>query len=102
MTYCLFCLAPPSQLQQIIWRENVEEHYDICGVLGRGRFSVVKRCVEKTTNNEFAAKIVRKKLLPKAIVESEVAILQSLNHPHIVKLHEIYDSPKALVVVEQL
>ncbi|XP_057304422.1 triple functional domain protein-like isoform X4 [Hydractinia symbiolongicarpus] len=93
---------PASNPYEIHWRENIEEHYNICGELGRGRFSIVKRCVEKSSNKEYAAKIVRRRMLSKEVVESEVAILQMLNHPSIVSVHEIYDAPKGLVIVEQL
>ena len=74
----------------------------MCGELGRGRFSIVKRCVDKKTNKEYAAKIVRRRMLSKEAVESEVAILQALDHPSVVYVHEIYDAPKGLVIVEQL
>ena len=87
---------------EIRWRENIEQHYNICGELGRGRFSIVKRCVEKSTSKEFAAKIVRRRMLSKEAVESEVAILQALEHPSIVYVHEIYDAPKGLVIIEEL
>lgn len=92
----------PSNPYEIRWRENIEEHYNICGELGRGRFSIVKRCVEKSTGREFAAKIVRRRMRPKEVVECEVAILQTLKHQSIVTVHEIYDAPKGLVIVEQL
>ena len=89
-------------MQAIRWRENIEEHYNICAELGRGRFSVVKRCVEKKSEKEFAAKIVRRRILSKEAVENEVLILQELNHPSVVCVHEIYDANKGLVIVEQL
>ena len=91
-----------SRPHEIRWRENISEHYNICGELGRGRFSIVKRCVEKSTAKEFAAKIVRRRMLSKESVESEVAILQALDHPSIVYIHEIFDAPKGLVIIEQL
>ncbi|XP_066917707.1 kalirin-like isoform X10 [Clytia hemisphaerica] len=94
--------SPRRNVHEIKWREKVENHYQICGELGRGRFSIVKRCVEKSTNKEYAAKIVRRRMVKKETVESEVAILQELNHSAIVSLHEIYDAPNGLVLVEQL
>jgi len=95
-------VSPRQNVHEIKWREKIENSYQICGELGRGRFSIVKRCVEKSTNKEFAAKIVRRRMVSKENVESEVAILQALNHPAIVALHEIYDAPNGLVLVEQL
>uniref|UniRef100_T2MII8 Triple functional domain protein n=1 Tax=Hydra vulgaris TaxID=6087 RepID=T2MII8_HYDVU len=87
---------------EIKWLGNIEEHYQICGELGRGRFSVVKRCVRKNTKEEFAAKIFRRRLISKETVESEVAVMQSLNHPGVVKVFEIYEAPKSLIIIQQM
>ena len=87
---------------EIKWLGNIEENYQICGELGRGRFSVVKRCVQKDTKREFAAKIFRRRFISKETVESEVAVLQSLNHPGVVKVFEIYEAPKILVIIQQM
>ncbi|XP_065656254.1 triple functional domain protein isoform X8 [Hydra vulgaris] len=87
---------------EIKWLGNIEEHYQICGELGRGRFSVVKRCVRKNTKEEFAAKIFRRRLISKETVESEVAVMQSLNHAGVVKVFEIYEAPKSLIIIQQM
>jgi serine/threonine protein kinase len=63
----------------------------------------VKKASSKTDGVEYAMKVVKRKLVSKEAVESEVAILQALSdHRGIVNVHEIYESPKALVIVEQL
>lgn len=37
-------------------------HYNVYEVLGKGAFGTVMRCVKKSTNQEFAVKIINKRL----------------------------------------
>ncbi|KAH8398905.1 hypothetical protein KR222_005980 [Zaprionus bogoriensis] len=57
----------------------------------RGAFSIVKRCVQKSTGFEFAAKIINtKKLTARDFqkLEREARICRKLHHPNIVRLHD--------------
>ena len=57
----------------------------------RGAFSVVKRCVQKATSLEFAAKIINtKKLTSRDFqkLEREARVCRRLQHPNIVRLHD--------------
>ncbi|RWS26362.1 calcium/calmodulin-dependent protein kinase type II alpha chain-like protein, partial [Leptotrombidium deliense] len=56
-----------------------------------GAFSIVRRCVQKSTGLEFAAKIINtKKLSARDFqkLEREARICRKLNHPNIVRLHD--------------
>jgi calcium/calmodulin-dependent protein kinase (CaM kinase) II len=57
----------------------------------RGAFSIVKRCVQKSTGLEFAAKIINtKKLTSRDFqkLEREARVCRKLQHPNIVRLHD--------------
>ncbi|EZA53095.1 Calcium/calmodulin-dependent protein kinase type II subunit beta, partial [Ooceraea biroi] len=57
----------------------------------RGAFSVVRRCVQKSTGHEFAAKIINTKKLSNRDfqkLEREARICRKLQHPNIVRLHD--------------
>lgn len=71
-------------------------------VPNRGRFSVVKKCVEKTTGKEFAAKHIKKRIVRKKEVEQEVAILSQLKHPHLCSYYDAYDQTKSFVIIMEL
>ena len=62
----------------------------------------MKKTVEKMTGKEYAAKLVRKRILEKEMVENEIAILRVLNHPSLCKIHDTFDTPKNLVLVLEL
>ncbi|XP_014285463.1 calcium/calmodulin-dependent protein kinase type II alpha chain isoform X23 [Halyomorpha halys] len=67
------------------------DNYDLKEELGKGAFSVVRRCVQKCTGHEFAAKIINtKKLSARDFqkLEREARICRKLQHPNIVRLHD--------------
>lgn len=62
------------------------DNYDLKEELGKGAFSIVRRCVQKSTGIEFAAKIINtRKLSPRDFskLEREARICRKLNHPNI-------------------
>lgn len=67
------------------------DNYELKEELGKGAFSVVRRCVQKATGLEFAAKIINtKKLSARDFqkLEREARICRKLQHPNIVRLHD--------------
>lgn len=65
------------------WFESLIQFF-VC--LFRGAFSIVKRCVQKSTGLEFAAKIINtKKLTSRDFqkLEREARICRKLQHPNI-------------------
>ncbi|KAG5831795.1 hypothetical protein ANANG_G00283010 [Anguilla anguilla] len=51
-----------SKIQTRIRTDPFKSNYDLVGKeLGRGKFAVVKKCVERATGKEHAAKILRKR-----------------------------------------
>ncbi|XP_056435108.1 serine/threonine kinase 17a like [Gadus chalcogrammus] len=79
-------------------------NYDLVGKeLGRGKFAVVKKCVEKATGKEHAAKFLRKRRKGqdcRADVLNEIAVLESARaNPYVVALHEVYETPTEIILV---
>ncbi|XP_061490796.1 calcium/calmodulin-dependent protein kinase type II subunit gamma isoform X8 [Rhineura floridana] len=67
------------------------DEYQLYEELGKGAFSVVRRCVKKPTSQEYAAKIINTKKLSARDhqkLEREARICRLLKHPNIVRLHE--------------
>nr|QCI31494.1 calcium/calmodulin-dependent protein kinase type II subunit [Grandidierella japonica] len=74
------------------------DNYEVKEELGKGAFSVVRRCVQKATGLEFAAKIINtKKLSARDFqkLEREARICRKLQHPNIGNFYET--SPHLLV-----
>ncbi|KAM6937535.1 death-associated protein kinase 2 [Xenentodon cancila] len=90
-------------------QQNVEDFYEIGEELGSGQFAIVKRCKEKSTGAEFAAKFIKKRQsrssrrgVKREEIEREVNILQQLQHPNIVELHDVYENRTDVVLVLEL
>lgn len=80
---------------------NVEKHYETGRVIGDGNFAVVKECRHRETRQAYAMKIIDKSRLKgkEDMVDSEILIIQSLSHPNIVKLHEVYETDTEIYLI---
>ncbi|XP_024280602.1 calcium/calmodulin-dependent protein kinase type II subunit gamma isoform X13 [Oncorhynchus tshawytscha] len=75
----------------IVTSTRFTDEYQLYEELGKGAFSVVRRCVKKSNGQEFAAKIINTKKLSARDhqkLEREARICRLLKHPNIVRLHE--------------
>ncbi|XP_065106744.1 calcium/calmodulin-dependent protein kinase (CaM kinase) II beta 1 isoform X32 [Paramisgurnus dabryanus] len=67
------------------------DEYQLYEELGKGAFSIVRRCVKLSTGQEYAAKIINTKKLSARDhqkLEREARICRLLKHPNIVRLHD--------------
>ncbi|KAM4810586.1 calcium/calmodulin-dependent protein kinase type II subunit delta isoform 1-T1 [Rhinophrynus dorsalis] len=67
------------------------DEYQLFEELGKGAFSVVRRCMKITSGQEYAAKIINTKKLSARDhqkLEREARICRLLKHPNIVRLHD--------------
>lgn len=66
------------------------DKYALGKVLGQGAFGVVYSCKKKGTKDEFAVKMIDQVETPLAEIRQEAEMLFKLNHPCVVKLHDVY------------
>mmetsp|Transcript_7682 Transcript_7682/g.11629 ORF Transcript_7682/g.11629 Transcript_7682/m.11629 type:complete len:354 (+) Transcript_7682:922-1983(+) len=74
----------------------IESDYTIKDELGRGTFSIVKLALDKKTGKDYAVKIMDREdgnERKKEIIEVEIEILKLCNHPNIVNLRSVYETP---------
>uniref|UniRef100_A0A8C2J2C6 non-specific serine/threonine protein kinase n=1 Tax=Cyprinus carpio TaxID=7962 RepID=A0A8C2J2C6_CYPCA len=86
----------------IQWKDNFESTFTELCEIGRGRFSVVRKCLSKASKKEVAVKFVNKKMQKKEQVAHEADILRHVQHPQLVVLIDTYESPKAYMLVLEL
>jgi len=94
-----------NQLSNFLFRDECSKHYKMTRTLGEGSFASVKLAIKKTDNSKWAIKCIdRGSLRPgdEVALESEVLILESINHPNVVKLHAVYDCPKTFYMVMEV
>ncbi|KAF9910088.1 hypothetical protein BX616_010973 [Lobosporangium transversale] len=72
--------------------------------LGKGSSGQVKLARHRKTDEQVAIKIISKaSLVNRAAVhrgiEREIAIMKLINHPHVIRLHDVYETEKELFLV---
>ncbi|KAH0573251.1 Kinase, CAMK CAMKL [Spironucleus salmonicida] len=80
-------------------------NYIIGKTIGEGSFSKVKLGTHLVTNERVALKIIEKaKITESSDIERitrEIQILKLLDHPNVVKLYEIIDTPRHLYIIQE-
>lgn len=79
---------------------NLLEEYEILEEIGRGSYSVCKRCIHRATKIEYAVKIIDK---GKRDCEEEVSILLRYGqHPNIISLRDMFEEGGNVCLVFEL
>ncbi|XP_029445409.1 serine/threonine-protein kinase 17A [Rhinatrema bivittatum] len=73
------------------------------GILMQGKFAVVKKCIEKETGKEFAAKFMRKRRKGQDCrmeIIHEIAVLElAQSCPWVINLHEVYETASEMILL---
>lgn len=84
-------------------KENFNSRFVTHEELGKGRFGVVSRVVEKDTGNVFAVKSVKCiKSIDKKKVHEEIEIMSSLKHPQLLQLFESFETHREVIMLMEL
>ncbi|KAF9105488.1 hypothetical protein BGX27_009593 [Mortierella sp. AM989] len=72
--------------------------------LGKGSSGCVKLARHRKTNEQVAVKIISKATLVNRAavhrgIEREIAIMKLINHPHVIRLYDVYETDKELFLV---
>ncbi|NXG33895.1 DAPK1 kinase, partial [Dromaius novaehollandiae] len=74
-----------------------------------GQFAVVKKCREKSTGQQFAAKFIKKRRtkssrrgVSREDIEREVNILKEIRHPNVITLHDVYENKTDVILILEL
>ncbi|XP_044535757.1 death-associated protein kinase 1 [Gracilinanus agilis] len=90
-------------------QENLDDYYDTGEELGSGQFAVVKKCREKSTGLQYAAKFIKKRRtkssrrgVSREDIEREVNILKEIQHPNVITLHDVYENKTDVILILEL
>ncbi|KAG8576383.1 hypothetical protein GDO81_009839 [Engystomops pustulosus] len=90
-------------------QQKVEDLYIVADELGSGQFAIVKRCREKASGKDYAAKFIKKRQsrasrrgVTREEIEREVNILQDIQHPNIITLQDVYENKTDVVLILEL
>ncbi|RVE69759.1 hypothetical protein OJAV_G00081240 [Oryzias javanicus] len=93
-----------TEIHSRIRKEPFTANYELVGKeLGRGKFAVVKKCTEKATGKQYAAKFLRKRRKGEDCrmdIMNEIAVLESAKaNPYVVALHEVYETTSEIILI---
>ncbi|KAM8838609.1 death-associated protein kinase 3 [Synchiropus picturatus] len=90
-------------------QEDVELYYEMGEELGSGQFAIVRKCKEKSSSAEYAAKFIKKRRLSSSRrgvsreeIEREVNILREIQHSNIITLHDIFENKTDVILILEL
>uniref|UniRef100_A0A8C3FFW0 Death-associated protein kinase 1 n=1 Tax=Chrysemys picta bellii TaxID=8478 RepID=A0A8C3FFW0_CHRPI len=90
-------------------QENLDDYYETGEELGSGQFAVVKKCREKSTGLQYAAKFIKKRRtkssrrgVSREDIEREVNILKEIQHPNVITLHDVYENKTDVILILEL
>jgi serine/threonine protein kinase len=83
---------------------SVDSKYELLEVLGQGSFSSVRKAKKKDTGEVFAIKVIDKQMLgsKKDSILTEIAILNQVRHPNVIRFFDIFESKRHLFLVMEL
>jgi len=84
---------------------DIDKIYELKTELGRGAFSIVYLATQRASGQQYAVKVINKKDLGKDYeknLKMEVDILKKVNHPNIIALKELFDTPDKLYLIMEL
>ncbi|XP_032964165.1 death-associated protein kinase 2 isoform X2 [Rhinolophus ferrumequinum] len=74
-----------------------------------GQFAIVKKCREKSTGLEYAAKFIKKRQsrasrrgVSREEIQREVSILRQVLHPNVITLHDVFENRTDVVLILEL
>ncbi|XP_071940995.1 myosin light chain kinase, smooth muscle-like [Antedon mediterranea] len=79
---------------------EVDKYYDIFEEIGKGRFGVVHRCVEKATGKTWAAKCVRAlRRKDRDEIKREVELMSILEHPMLLQCGGAFEGRSSMTII---
>lgn len=95
-----------QRLERITSKENIYHIYEFGTILGTGGFGTVKVGTLKASGKEgkkFAIKFIPKVKVEKKmhLLLRELEILKTLDHPNVIKFHEIYEDQQYFFIVQE-
>jgi len=94
-----------NEEEEAICRQPIEDFYELGREIGRGGFSIVVEGTSKKSGSRFAIKCIKKSMVEGddiKLLKREIKIMKRLDHPHILKLYEVFEDESEFYLVMEL
>ena len=89
-------------LKEVIGQNDLKEFYDSGDVIGKGKFGVVKKAIDRKSGKTVAVKIINQADATRNDLElhkREIDILKICKHPNIIHLIDLYETHTTKYIV---
>lgn len=62
----------------------------------------MRKITEKSSGEEFAVKIIDRKLLTEKQQNTEIGILKKIKHPNVISIHDVIESSTHIYIIMEL
>ena len=95
---------PLSPIENAVKALQFDDYYTLGKQLGSGTFGVVKEATRKLDKTVCAVKILNKVALrgKESMIQSEISVLKQVHHPNIIKLLDLFENQRYVLLVCQL
>ena len=101
--YCDHDRVKMASIFNFVYPNNIVEKYKLGKILGKGTFGVVRLCENIQTKEKFALKtILKAKVSDIKRLKSEIEIMNEVDHPHIIKLVDVFEDVMNVYLVTEL
>ncbi|XP_042862136.1 ribosomal protein S6 kinase alpha-2-like isoform X2 [Penaeus japonicus] len=92
--------SPLSKRLSGVKPNSIHDEYLLCEEIGRGSYSVCRRCMHRSTRIEYAVKVIPKKTRD---CQEEIEILYRYgHHPNIISLRDVYEDDSHVYLVMEM
>nr|CAD7395699.1 unnamed protein product [Timema cristinae] len=95
----VFVYLDNGAVEAASYPDDIKERYVVSSLIGRGAFGEVSLIFEKKSCRKYAMKKISKKSSFLKYTDLEVKILREVNHPLIIHMEYIRDTPETLYIV---
>ena len=88
----------------ILSEKDPLKYYDLLELIGTGSYGQVYKVQKKLNNETFSMKIINKSKKDCSVEEllNEIAVLKNLDHPHIIKIFEYFETKDKIYIIAEL
>jgi len=92
-----------ASVRNIYQQASISDFYGVDGEkLGEGSFGSVAKCRHRVTHMLRAAKTILKRKMDREELETEIEIMARLDHPHILRIYEVFEDEATIHIVTEL
>ena len=96
-----------SAMTRVMLRSDFHTRFNVAKIIGSGAFANVYEALDKTSGLQFAVKGFNKEFLeqdPKGKIAlwNEISVLKGIDHPNLLKLHEVHETKNSIYLVFDL